>query len=211
MYSAPVKRKRLRASGWEVSGPLATMTGPSAGISSSSSRMISTSGSSSRARVISPAKRSRSTASASPAGTAVRSAERMMSESSRRSSSFRTPCARWGLLLLSELLQTSSARRPVLCAGGIFSGRISYRRTGTPRRAACQAASEPASPPPIMVMGLVKATPRGKGFPRAEPVRPLRQWHPTSQLSQGLCPAVEPDVRECDNHPSATGWEAPIE
>jgi hypothetical protein len=32
-------------------------------------------------------------------------------------------------------------------------GRISCSTTGTPRSAACHAASEPASPPPMMWMG----------------------------------------------------------
>ena len=48
-----------------------------------------------------------------------------------------------------ELEQTSSARRSVRCASVPRSGRISCRTTGTPARAICQAASQPARPPPM--------------------------------------------------------------
>jgi hypothetical protein len=48
------------------------------------------------------------------------------------------------------------------------TGRISWRVTGTPREAACQAASQPASPPPtIVIIGFPLAArdpcPRGHG------------------------------------------------
>ena len=48
----------------------------------------------------------------------------------------------------SELLHTSSAKSGEAWAGEKRSGFISYRVTETPRCAACQAASQPASPAP---------------------------------------------------------------
>ena len=57
---------------------------------------------------------------------------------------------------LSELLQTSSAKRSVLWAGVERAGRISYRFTGNPRTASCHAASLPASPPPAIVTASIK-------------------------------------------------------
>ena len=53
----------------------------------------------------------------------------------------------------NEFEQTSSANCPVLCTAVERTGRISCSTTGTPRRAICQAASEPARPPPITWMG----------------------------------------------------------
>src|SRR4029453_17556424 len=94
-------------------------------------------------------KPSRSTASAPPAGTWLASAQRMISEPSRRISACSRPTA---LLAASsernELEQTSSARPSVRCASVIRCGRISCRTTRTPPLATCQAASEPARPPP---------------------------------------------------------------
>ena len=54
----------------------------------------------------------------------------------------------------AELEQTSSAKFALWCAGVERTGRISYKSTATPRRAHCHAASEPASPAPMMRMGL---------------------------------------------------------
>ena len=70
----------------------------------------------------------------------------MTSEPSRRISSFRRPTALSSLSPRKELLQTSSARRSVLCTAVGRTGRISWSVTGTPREAACQAASEPGQP-----------------------------------------------------------------
>ena len=56
------------------------------------------------------AKRSRSTAKAPPAGTGLRSALAMMSEPSRRISSFSKPAGLASRFAPSELVQTSSAR-----------------------------------------------------------------------------------------------------
>ena len=54
-----------------------------------------------------------------------------------------------------ELEQTSSARPSVWWASVLTPGtpRISCRMTGTPAWAICQAASEPARPPPMTWMG----------------------------------------------------------
>ena len=54
-------------------------------------------------------------------------------------------------MLPKELLQTNSAQASVLCAAVRLVERISYKTTGTPLSAACQAASDPANPAPIMV------------------------------------------------------------
>ena len=124
------------------------------GISRISLRTTSTKGWSSRARVTDAAKSSRSTARARPAGTAVASAVFMISESSRRISSFRSPTAEPMPLARRELLQTSSARCAELCAGLNLAGFISYNRTGHSRFAACHAASQPARPPPIITICL---------------------------------------------------------
>ena len=52
----------------------------------------------------------------------------------------------------NELEQTSSAKPSVLCASVPHAGRISCSATGMPALAICQAASDPASPPPITWM-----------------------------------------------------------
>src|SRR4030095_2290877 len=54
---------------------------------------------------------------------------------------------------LKELLHTISASASVLWAGVGFIGRISYSLTLKPDCAICQAASEPAKPPPATKMG----------------------------------------------------------
>src|SRR5436190_16535887 len=76
----------------------------------------------------------------------------MISDLSRRISSLRSPTALSSLSARNELLQTSSARRSVLWTAVGRVGRISCRATGTPREAACQAASQPAKPPPMIVI-----------------------------------------------------------
>ena len=119
---------------------------------STSSRMMSISGWASRAPVMWAAKAPRSTANALPAGTRVARAAAMIRESSRRISSLSSPTADSRASARRELLHTSSPKNGDWCAGENFTGFISKRRTRTPRRAACQAASLPARPPPIMVM-----------------------------------------------------------
>src|SRR3954469_16955673 len=96
-------------------------------------------------------KTSRSTASAAPAGTRASSAHRMTNDPSRRISSLRRPTALSSLSPRKEFEQTSSARPSVLWTAVGLTGRISCRTTGTPRDAACHAASLPASPPPTIV------------------------------------------------------------
>ena len=117
----------------------------------SSSRRISISGSASIAAVTLAAKTSRSTASASPAGTCAASAARITREPAARISQCSRPTA-----LASEsserkeFEQTSSARLSVWWAAVPETGRISCRITGSPALAHCQAASEPARPPPTI-------------------------------------------------------------
>src|ERR687897_3177429 len=66
-----------------------------------------------------------------------------------------------------ELEQTSSASPAVLCASVPRTGRISCRTTGTPLRATCQAASDPARPPPTTWIGSIVLM--GKAIPRPAP------------------------------------------
>src|SRR5262249_2724442 len=49
----------------------------------------------------------------------------------------------------NELEKRNAARAEVLWAAVVRSGRISWSTTGTALAASCQAASAPASPPPI--------------------------------------------------------------
>jgi hypothetical protein len=76
-------------------------------------------------------------------------------ELSRFSSAIKVPEERFGSVDPSELEQTISARFPVLCAEVVLCGRISHNLTVNPRLAACQAASQPANPPPITIMSLI--------------------------------------------------------
>ena len=112
------------------------------------------SGSRSIAAVTASANFSRSTASAWPAGTAVSRAISISSEPARRISSFSSQGAVFSVSDFSELEHTNSAKFAVWWAGVERTGRISNSSTATPRRAHCQAASEPASPAPMMRMGL---------------------------------------------------------
>ncbi len=93
-----------------VSGPVARITGRASGMRVTSSVTTSMFAWPRIAREISSAKRSRSTASAPPAGTAVRSAERITSEPERRISSLSRPTAFDSEAPRSELEHTSSAR-----------------------------------------------------------------------------------------------------
>ena len=113
----------------DVSGPVATITGragAASGIAATSSRRIVMSGMrGERVGDRLAENRSRSTASAAPAGTRLASAARMTSEPSRRISSFSRPTALSSLSPRKELLQTSSARRSVLWTAVGRTGRIS--------------------------------------------------------------------------------------
>ena len=154
---SPVSCWMAADSAGEVSGPVAMMTlSHSAGGSPATSpRSMLISGWPSRWRVTSAENRSRSTASAPPAGSLWRSPAAMISERARRISSCSRPTA---LVSASsernELEHTSSASPSVLCASVCRTGRISCSTTGTPASATCQAASDPASPPPTIWMGV---------------------------------------------------------
>src|SRR5207249_4737942 len=148
-----------------------------AGISVISSRTIRTAGSASTACVTPSAKCIRSTARQAPAGTRVASATRMTSEPRRRISSLSSPTAVSSVALRKEFERTSSARRSVVCASVPRRGRISWRSTPMPRRASCQAASQPASPPPTMVTRSVVIGSGGGGPPRRVPPRGGRHAH----------------------------------
>ena len=119
------------------------------GIAVTSSRRTVMLGCDAIASVTASLNASRPTASAAPAGTAVRSAQAMISEPSRRSSFFSSPSARSGRLEPRLFEHTSSAIRSVSWAGVMRPGRISYSVTCAPRCAACHAASLPASPAPM--------------------------------------------------------------
>ena len=102
----------------------------------------------------------------------------MTSEPSRRISSFRRPTALSSLSPRNELLQTSSARRSVLCTAVGRTGRISWSVTGTPREAACQAASHPARPPPMMRIMTARRPSRARfGLRRRDRPRRLAPSH----------------------------------
>src|SRR5262249_13944880 len=110
---------------------------------------IATGGGSRAARVMGGERPSRSPAGPPPAGTWLASAARMISEPSRRISSCKSPTALCSLSSeRNEFEQTSSASAALLWAAVVRNGRISWSTTGTPRAAICQAASDPASPPP---------------------------------------------------------------
>jgi hypothetical protein len=94
----------------------------------------------------------RSTARAWPAGTAHWRAISISNEPARRISSFSSQGAVFSESDLRELEQTSSAKAELRCAGVERTGRISQSSTWKPRRASCQAASEPARPAPTMRM-----------------------------------------------------------
>ena len=126
------------------------MTAPS-GISRTSSRITSIRGCELSMLVTNCANSPRSTARAPPAGNAVRSAHSISKEPKIRSSSLRSPEARSTMLEPSELEHTNSARSAVVCAPVLNPGRISNNFTAIPRWAACQAASLPESPPPIII------------------------------------------------------------
>ncbi len=68
---------------------------------------------------------SRSTDRDPPAGTCVSYAASTQTEPKRRISSLRRPAADSTRIALKEFEQTSSANPSVLCAGVLFTGRIS--------------------------------------------------------------------------------------
>ena len=161
-----VRVRMAAASAGEVRGPVATMTldQSGGGRPATSARSMVTRGWASRRAVISAEKGTRSMASALPAGTAWRSAVAMTRPEAARISQWRRPTAfcSWSSER-KELEQTSSARAAVWWAGVPVAGRISCRTTGTPISAACQAASEPARPPPMTWIGSIMAADLGQG------------------------------------------------
>src|SRR5215472_13778384 len=89
----------------------------------------------------------------------------MISEPSRRISSCKSPTALCSLSSeRKEFEQTSSARAAVLWAAVVHSGRISCSTTGTPRAAICQAASDPASPPPMTCTARRRSSLMGRDY-----------------------------------------------
>jgi hypothetical protein len=100
----------------------------------------------------------RSTAKACPAGTAHDRATSISNEPARRISSLSNQGAAFSLSDLNEFEHTSSAKSAVWCAGVARPGRISHNSTSTPRRAHCHAASEPANPAPMILMGRILLT-----------------------------------------------------
>src|SRR6185437_2776236 len=99
----------------------------------------------------------------------------------RRISSFSSQGAVFSLSDFSELEQTSSANLSVWWAGVDFTGRISNSSTSTPARAHCSAASQPASPPPMILIGLwFTSAPLLPSYPRAAPA-PVQSaaWFPS--------------------------------
>jgi hypothetical protein len=144
------------ASAGEVSGPVATMTldQSAGGTPATSARSMATSGWASSRAVTSAEKGSRSIASALPAGRRWRSAVAMISPPACRISQCSRPTAFCSSSSeRNEFEQTSSASPAVLCAKVPTTGRISCSTTGRPACATCQAASQPAMPPPMTCTG----------------------------------------------------------
>ena len=149
--SAPVSRAIEAARAEPVSGPVAMIQWPSDGRSVTSPSRTSIRGWARMASVTEAANGSRSTASAPPAGRRWRSAVAMIRPPAARISQWRRPTAFCSSSSeRKELEHTISASEPVRWAKVPTWGRISWRTTGTPIWAACQAASEPAMPPPTM-------------------------------------------------------------
>src|SRR5215208_5562341 len=104
-------------------------------------------------------KTSRATPRAPPAGTGLDSAQRRITDPRRRNSSLSSPEAVSRERFPSEFEHTSSAKCSVRWAGVSLRGRISHNSTKQPSSAACQAASLPASPAPMMVTFGIKEDP----------------------------------------------------
>ena len=151
-FLPPMRRSMAAESASDVSGPDATMVTPSSGSSQTSVSTTVMFGCLLILSVIYAEKPVLSTASALPAGTAVASAASIIREPRRRISSFKSPTAFDSSPERSELEQTSSAKFSLWCAGVNFFGFISQSVTSTPRSAACHAASQPASPAPIILI-----------------------------------------------------------
>ena len=153
----------------DVSGPVATI--PGAGSSVASPRTTVTLESVATRRCTPAANTSRSTARAAPPGTRASSAAASTMLPRRRISALSRPWAFVSSTDLKELLQTSSASRSVWCAGVIFTGRISRSVTRMPHLASAQAASLPASPPPMTVTVRSRPAPWARAPPPGPRVR----------------------------------------
>jgi hypothetical protein len=125
----------------------------------------------------------------------VASPQEIVTEPRMRISALSRPDALVRRSDFSELLQTSSASEPVRWTGVSLVGRISYRRTRTPARAACHAASAPANPPPMIVISrLLTISPKRTAlidlpapasyYTTRCPMEPV--FHATSQSIGGL-------------------------
>ena len=97
-----------------------------------------------------------------------------------------------------------------LVHGGRRTGRISYSVTGTPREAACQAASDPARPPPMMRTPSVDAladrrfgaAAASTPWPRLDVASPpLPAWRPSRVAPPFGAPL--PGCRRCGDAPAA--------
>jgi hypothetical protein len=108
-----IKEPNAEIRAGEVRGPLARMVRPSEGKWVTSSRTIRIRGWFPRMEVTEEEKARRSTAKLEPAGKECSSASLRMREPSLLISSFSNPLAESRALDFKELLQTSSARRPV--------------------------------------------------------------------------------------------------
>jgi hypothetical protein len=137
----------------EVSGPVAMMTAPprEAGTRGTSPRTISMSGCPASAAVTCPAK----TLAVDGQRGASRDARAIGRRHDERPEPphllLQQPDGVVELVAAEGVAAHELGEPSVLCTAVGRTGRISWRRTRTPRAAACQAASLPARPPPMMV------------------------------------------------------------
>src|SRR5215831_7765343 len=111
----------------------------------------------------------------------------MISEPRRRISSCKSPTALCSLSSeRNEFEQTSSASAAVLWAAVVRSGRISWSTTGTPRAAICQAASDPASPPPMTCTARRRASVMGRDYLGPPRVLQIGGWRGAEALESKL-------------------------
>src|SRR5262245_35922997 len=111
----------------------------------------------------------------------------MISEPSRRISSCKSPTALCSLSSeRKEFEQTSSASAAVLWAAVVRSGRISCSTTGTPRAAICQAASDPASPPPMTCTARRRSSVMGRDYLVPPRVLQIGGWRSAQALESKL-------------------------
>src|SRR5262249_57504833 len=85
-----------------------------------------------------------------------------------------------------EWEETGWAGAGVWGAGVVRSGRISCSTTGTPRAAICQAASDPASPPPMTCTARRRASVMGRDYLVPPGVLQIGGWRSTQALESKL-------------------------